>query len=43
MAKTYKELEVYSFSLDLFIRTHHFTFKMPKYEMYELGDGLWML
>lgn len=40
MAKTYKELEVYNLSLELFIRTHKFTFKLPKYETYELGSQL---
>ena len=38
MFKTYKELEVYQLSFDLFIRTHKFSFKMPKYETYELGS-----
>lgn len=40
MAKTYKELDVYNISFDLFIRTHRFTRKMPKYETYELGSQL---
>ena len=40
MAKNYKELEVYNISFDLFIRTHQFTFKLPKYETYELGSQL---
>ena len=30
MAKTYKDLDVYNISFDLFIRTHRFTFKLPK-------------
>lgn len=40
MAKTYKELDVYNISFDLFIRTHRFTHKLPKYETYELGSQL---
>ncbi|MFK7979523.1 MAG: four helix bundle protein [Saprospiraceae bacterium] len=40
MAKTYKELDVYRISFDLFIRTHRFTFRMPKHETYELGSQL---
>ena len=40
MAKTYKELDVYRISFDLFIRTHRFTFHMPKYETYEFGSQL---
>ncbi len=40
MAKTYKQLEVYQLSFDLFIRTHRFSFKMPKYEMCELGSQI---
>lgn len=40
MAKSYKELEVYQLSFRLFIETHHFTFQLPKYEMYELGSQL---
>ncbi len=40
MSKGYKELEVYRISLDLFVKTHRFSFKMPKYETYELGSQL---
>lgn len=40
MAKTYKELEIYNISFDLFIRTHRFTFQLPKHETYELGSQL---
>ncbi len=38
MAKSYKDLEVYQISFDLFVRLHRFSFKMPKYETYELGS-----
>jgi four helix bundle protein len=38
MAKSYKELEVYQVSFDLFIRLHRFSFLMPKYETFELGS-----
>lgn len=40
MAKTYKELDVYNISFDLFIRVHQFTFRLPKHELYELGSQL---
>ena len=40
MAKTYKDLDVYNISFDLFIRTHRFTFRLPKHETYELGSQL---
>jgi len=40
MAKTYKDLDVYNISFDLFIRTHRFTRRLPKYETYELGSQL---
>ena len=40
MAKTYKELDVYKISFDLFIRVHKFTLRLPKYELYELGSQL---
>lgn len=40
MSKSYKELEVYNISFDLFIRVHKFSFKMPKYETYELGSQI---
>jgi four helix bundle protein len=40
MAKTYKDLEIYKESFDLFLKTHRFTLKLPKYELYELGSQL---
>ncbi|MBK7096735.1 MAG: four helix bundle protein [Saprospiraceae bacterium] len=40
MAKTYKELEIYKESFDLFLKTHRFTLKLPKHELYELGSQL---
>lgn len=40
MAKTYKELDVYKISFDLFIKIHRFSFHMPKYETYELGSQI---
>jgi four helix bundle protein len=40
MAKSYKELDVYQVSFDLFIRLHRFSFKMPKSETYELGSQI---
>lgn len=40
MALTYKELDVYKISFDLFIRTHRFSLNLPKHEMYELGSQI---
>ena len=40
MAKSYRGLDVYNISFDLFIRIHKFTFSLPKYETYELGSQL---
>ena len=40
MSKSYRELDVYKISFDLFIKVHRFTFKMPKSELYELGSQL---
>ena len=40
MGKTYKDLDIYNESLDLFIKTHRFTLKLPKFELYELGSQL---
>jgi len=38
MSRSYRDLEVYKISLDLFFRTHKFSFRLPKYETYELGS-----
>ena len=40
MAKTYKDLDVYNISFELFIRIHKFSLQMPKYETYELGSQI---
>ncbi len=40
MSKSYKELEVYQISFDLFIKTHMFSAQLPKYECYELGSQI---
>ena len=40
MAKTYKELDIYNISFELSIKTHRFTFRLPKHETYELGSQL---
>lgn len=40
MAKTYKELDIYKISFDLFIKAHRLSMKLPKYELYELGSQL---
>lgn len=38
MSQSYRDLEVYKSSLDLFLKTHAFSLKLPKYELYELGS-----
>ena len=40
MAKTYKDLDVYKISFELFIKVHRFSFQMPKHETYELGSQI---
>lgn len=38
--KTYYDLEIYQKGLDLFLKTHAVSKKLPKYELYELGSQL---
>lgn len=38
--KSYKELDIYIISMHLFLTLHPTTFKLPKYELYELGSQL---
>lgn len=38
--KTYKDLDIYKLSFELFIEIHRFSLKLPKYEMYELGSQI---
>ncbi len=38
--KSYKDLDVYVKSVELFLKLHPFTLTLPKYEMYELGSQL---
>lgn len=38
--KSYKDLEVYSLSLELFYKCHSMSLKLPKHELYELGSQL---
>lgn len=37
---SYRSLDIYKISFDLFIRTHPASLKLPKYELYELGSQL---
>jgi len=37
---SYRDLDIYKVSLDLFVRVHQFSFKLPKYETYELDSQL---
>ena len=38
--KSYKDLDIYQKALHLFISTHEFSLKLPKYELYEQGSQL---
>lgn len=38
--KSYKDLEIYTVSLQLFFELHPITLLLPKYELYELGSQL---
>ena len=38
--KSYKDLDIYNLSLNLFYKTHSVSLKLPKYELYELGSQL---
>ena len=40
MRKSYKDLDVYNISFELFVKTHQFSRKLPKYELYELGSQI---
>ncbi|WP_121666394.1 four helix bundle protein [Mesonia aquimarina] len=40
MSLTYKELDVYKISFNLFIKTHQFSHRLPKHELYELGSQI---
>lgn len=40
MAKSYRDLDIYKLSFDLFIKTHMFSLQLPKYELFELGIQL---
>lgn len=37
---SYLKLDIYTISFELFITTHRLTFKLPKYELYELGSQI---
>ncbi len=40
MPKTYRDLDIHKISFDLFVRTHQFSLKLPKFELYELGSQI---
>ena len=40
MGNSYRELEIYTISLDLFYTVHGLSLKLPKYELYELGSQI---
>ncbi|MDI9309916.1 MAG: four helix bundle protein [Limnohabitans sp.] len=37
---SYKDLEIYKISLELFFKTHAASLLLPKYELYELGSQI---
>lgn len=37
---SYNKLDIYNLSLELFLETHRLSFRLPKYELYELGSQL---
>ncbi len=40
MTKSYRDLNIYKTSFQLFIKTHKFSLKLPKFELFELGSQL---
>jgi four helix bundle protein len=40
LKQSYKELDVYKQSFDLFIQIHKITLQLPKHELYELGSQI---
>lgn len=40
MASNYESLDIYKIALEPFIKTHPFSLKLPKFELYELGSQL---
>ena len=38
--KSYKDLDIYTISMELFLSLHPKTLKLPKYELYELGSQM---
>ena len=37
---SYRNLDIYKISFELFIKTHPLSLKLPKFELYELGSQL---
>ncbi len=40
MTTSYRDLEIYKVSFELFSRTHKLPLRLPKYELFELGSQL---
>jgi four helix bundle protein len=38
--KSYKDLDIYNLSLNLFYKTHQISLKLPKFELYEIGSQI---
>lgn len=39
-SRSYKDLDIYKISLDLFLQVHPSSLKLPKHKLYELGSQL---
>lgn len=37
---SYRDLDIYNLSLELFFKTHTLSLKLPKYELFELGSQI---
>ncbi|WP_425639486.1 four helix bundle protein [Algoriphagus yeomjeoni] len=37
---SYRDLDIYKISFSLFLKTHPFSLRLPKFELYELGSQL---
>lgn len=40
MSSSYRDLDIYNASLNLFFKIHSLSLKLPKYELYELGSQI---
>ncbi|UGU17392.1 four helix bundle protein [Sinomicrobium kalidii] len=40
MTTSYRDLDIYKISFELFIKAHRLSLRLPKYELFELGSQL---